>query len=97
MGIADQVRAKTVYATQGSGVAAAVADGRAEIGITFTSELMPNEGVKVAGTLPDAIQLPTNYVAALSTSVTNEEAARAFIQAMRTPAGAAAIRARAAP
>jgi molybdate transport system substrate-binding protein len=93
MGIADQVKAKTVYRTQGSEVADSVAKGEAEIGITFTSEMLPNKGVKVVGTLPDAIQLPTNYVAAVSSTSANAKAAAAFIRAMRTAEGSKAIRA----
>jgi molybdate transport system substrate-binding protein len=92
MGIADQMKAKTVFVTQGSEVAQAVADGKAEIGITFTSEMIPNKGVKVAGTLPAAINLPTNYVAAISSASPNAQAAQAFIQTMRTPEGSKAIR-----
>ena len=49
----------------GSAVADAVASGEAELGITFTSELQQNPGVKVVGTLPAAIQLPTIYSAAI--------------------------------
>ena len=90
---ADQVKAKTVYRTQGSEVADSVAKGEAEIGITFTSEMLPNKGVKVVGTLPDAIQLPTNYVAAVSSTSANAKAAAAFIRAMRTAEGSKAIRA----
>ena len=93
MGIADQMKAKTVFVTQGSEVASAIADGKAEIGITFTSEMIPNKGVKVAGALPAAINLPTNYVAAISSSAANAEPARAFIQTMRTAEGSKAIRA----
>ena len=44
MGIADAMKAKIVYRTQGSEVADAVAKGEAELGITFTSELQPNTG-----------------------------------------------------
>ncbi len=68
MGIADAMKSKIVYRTQGSEVADAVAKGDAELGITFTSELQPNKGVKVAGPLPAAIQLPTIYSAAITTS-----------------------------
>jgi molybdate transport system substrate-binding protein len=75
MGIADQMKSKIVYRNQGSEVADAVAKGDAEIGITFTSELAPNRGVKVAGTLPAAIQMPTIYAAALVAGSANEAAA----------------------
>jgi len=87
MGIADAMKAKIVYRMQGSEVADAVAKGEAELGITFSSELQPNKGVKVAGTLPAAIQLPTIYSAAIATTAERGDAARAFLH---TLAGAGA-------
>jgi molybdate transport system substrate-binding protein len=92
MGIAEAMKPKIVYRTQGSEVADAVAKGDAEIGITFISEMAPNKGVKVAGPLPDAIQLPTDYVAALPQGGGNTDAARAFIQAMKGPVGDAVFK-----
>ena len=91
MGIADVMKAKTVYRTQGSEVAAAVARGEAELGITFTSELQPNPGVKVAGTLPASIQLPTIYSAAVATGAANADAARAFLSMLAGAEGRAAL------
>jgi molybdate transport system substrate-binding protein len=92
MGIAEAMKAKIVYRTQGSEVADAVAKGEAELGITFTSELQPNQGVKVAGTLPAAIQLPTIYSAAIITAAGNGDAARSFLRALAGPEGRAALR-----
>ena len=46
MGIAEAMKSKIVYGTQGSEVADAVAKGEPELGISFTSELPPNKGVK---------------------------------------------------
>jgi molybdate transport system substrate-binding protein len=91
MGIAEEVKKKAVYGMQGSQVASAVADGRAEIGMTFISEMMPNKGVKIAGMLPPAVQNATNYTVAIPVGAPNPDAARAFIQAMRTPEARAAI------
>src|SRR6185369_6943537 len=83
MGIAEVMKSKIVYRNQGSEVADAVAKGEAELGITFTSELQPNKGVKVAGTLPAAIQLPTIYSAAITTSASSgDDAARAFLKTL---------------
>jgi molybdate transport system substrate-binding protein len=82
LGIAEAMKPKIVYRTQGSEVADAVAKGEAELGISFTSELQPNKGVKVAGTLPAAIQLPTIYVAAIPTSAVSGDAARAFLRTL---------------
>ena len=93
MGIADQMKAKTVYRNQGSEVADAVAKGDAEIGVSFIAELAPNKGVAIAGPLPDAIQLPTNYVAAIPMGSPNADAARGFIRAMTSPSGTAVFKA----
>lgn len=93
MGIYDQMKPKIVYRNQGSEVADAVAKGEAEIGISFIAELAPNKGVKIAGPLPDAIQSPTDYVAAVTTSSANPDAARGFIQAMTSPSGAQVFKA----
>ena len=91
MGIADAMKPKIVYRTQGSEVADAVAKGEAELGITFTSELQPNKGVKVAGTLPAAIQLPTIYSAAIATTAERGDAARAFLRTLAGAEGRAAL------
>ena len=82
MGIAEAMKPKIVYRMQGSEVADAVAKGDAELGVSFTSELKPNSGVKVAGTLPAAIQLPTIYAAAIPTSAGNVDTARAFLRSL---------------
>jgi len=85
LGIAAEMQKKTVFRNQGSEVADAVARGEAELGITFTSEMMTNKGVKVAGFLPDSIQLPTNYSAAIPVGAPNADAARAFLNELKTP------------
>jgi molybdate transport system substrate-binding protein len=91
MGIADAMKPKIVYRTQGSEVAEAVASGNAELGISFTSELQPNKGVKVAGTLPAAIQLPTIYVAAIAARSGHPDVARGFLRVLAGAEGRAAL------
>jgi len=91
MGIAEAMKPKIVYRTQGSEVADAVAKGDAEFGISFTSELLPNKGVKVAGPLPAAVQLPTIYVAAVVAKSESGEAARAFLRTLSGAEGRAAL------
>ena len=93
MGIADQMKSKIVYRNQGSEVADAVAKGDAELGISFIAELAPNKGLKVAGPLPQEIQSPTDYVAAVTTVSGSPDAARAFIQSMTSPGGGAVFKA----
>ena len=85
------MKAKIVYRTQGSEVADAVAKGEAEFGISFTSELQPNTGVKVAGPLPAAIQLPTIYSGAIAARAGSGDAARAFLRTLAGAEGRAAL------
>jgi len=92
LGIAAEMQKKTVFRNQGSEVADAVAKGEAEIGITFTSEMVTNKGVKLAGFLPDSIQLPTNYSAAIPVGAPNADAARAFLNELKTPLAQAAFK-----
>jgi molybdate transport system substrate-binding protein len=92
LGIAAAMKPKIVYRTQGSEVAAAVAAGEAEIGITFTSELAPTPGVKVAGTLPADIQMPTFYGGGVVVNAGNAEAARALLRALAGAEGRAALK-----
>jgi molybdate transport system substrate-binding protein len=91
MGLADQIKSKIVFRDQGSRVADAVAKGDAEIGITFISEMQPNKGVRVVGPLPDAIQSPTIYAAAIPVGAPNADAARAFLKLMASEEARGAI------
>ena len=91
MGIADAMRKKTVLANGGSEVAATVAKGDAELGLTFVSEMMPNKGVRIAGTLPAEIQSATVYAAAIPAASASPAAARDFVKALTGPKGQAVI------
>jgi molybdate transport system substrate-binding protein len=86
LGVADEVKKKSLLQASGSATAAAVANGAAEIGITFTSELLPNKEVKVIGTMPQSIGLTVAYVAGISTGAAQAEPARALITYMTRPA-----------
>ncbi len=91
MGLADQIKSKIVFRDQGSRVADAVANGDAELGITFVSEMQPNKGVRVVGPLPDEIQSPTIYAAAIPLGAPNAEAAREFLKLMASQEARGAI------
>lgn len=86
LGITEEVKKKSLLQKSGSAVADAVAKGAAEIGISFTSELMPNKGVKVVGPIPQSISLVVTYVAGVSSNSQQADAARAFITYMTSPA-----------
>lgn len=91
LGILEEVKTKTVFVPQGADVAKAVAEGRAEIGMTFTPELKFNKDVTVIGRLPDGLQRPAFYAALVTTSTANGNEALALIKALEGPAGSKAI------
>jgi molybdate transport system substrate-binding protein len=66
LGIADIVQKKAVLGKRGHDVARSVAEGRAEAGITFISELISQAGVIVVGPLPGDLYNANTYSAAIS-------------------------------
>jgi molybdate transport system substrate-binding protein len=62
LGIADEINRKAIRPQRGAQVAEAVADGRAEIGNTNLTELVPHKGVKVIGPIPEPLGLVITYV-----------------------------------
>jgi molybdate transport system substrate-binding protein len=86
LGIAEQVNRKAVLGRRGYEVAQAVADGRAEIGTTFVSELLTVKGIRVVGPLPSALHNVNTYTAAVPTSASAPDAAMAFVRALTDPA-----------
>jgi molybdate transport system substrate-binding protein len=100
LGIADAVNANAKLGRNGHHVAELVADGGAELGISFLSELVAIKGVTIAGPLPVALQNYTVYAGAtpaasmaadaaqvLIASITGAEADAAWREAGLEPAG----------
>jgi molybdate transport system substrate-binding protein len=85
-GITDIVEKKAVHANGGRDAVEKVAQGAAEIGITLISEIIPVKGAKLAGPLPEELQLWTVYAAAIPASSTEPAVARAFIATLTSPA-----------
>lgn len=85
MGITAQMRPKIVYSTQGQFVTEAVVKGEADLGVTFTSEIIPNKGAKIAGLLPADVQSPTNYDAGVVVGAASPDVAKEFLAEFKTP------------
>jgi molybdate transport system substrate-binding protein len=87
LGIAEDVKKKALPKNRGFEIAEAAADGSAEIAVAFTSELLPNKGLKVVGTFPESIGLVVPYVAGVLSASKQPGAARGLIAfLMRPPA-----------
>jgi molybdate transport system substrate-binding protein len=86
LGIADAVDQKAVLGKRGAEVARSIAEGRAEIGTTFISEVLPVPGVKVVGPLPGELHNANTYTAAIPAGSRNRETATALLRALTDPA-----------
>jgi len=86
LGIAEAVDKKAVLGKRGAEAAVAVAQGRAEIGVTFISEVLPVKGVKIAGPLPGELHNANTYTAAIPVGSGNRETAAALLGALTDPA-----------
>lgn len=74
-------------------VCAAVADGRAELGIQQIAEIVPVPGVDLVGPIPRELQLTTVFAAAVVSVAPNQRLAREFVSSFASPAAREIIRA----
>jgi molybdate transport system substrate-binding protein len=79
LGIADEIKAKTVTPELGQRVGTAVANGTAEIGIQQIAELLPIPGIDYVGPLPDALQTTIVYATARPAGAAQPDAAAALV------------------
>lgn len=90
-GIADQIRAKAKL-KRGGYVADLLVKGEAELGIHQISEIVPVKEVVLVGPLPPDIQNYTTYAGAVSATARDAAAAKAFLDLLAGPSGAAVLR-----
>jgi molybdate transport system substrate-binding protein len=88
LGIAEQVEPKLKRAQGGAGAMKMVAQGQAEIGMTFLSE-MEEPGIEVVGPLPKSAAMPMQLVGFVSAHAKNPEGAKALLAYLSSPAAAA--------
>jgi molybdate transport system substrate-binding protein len=81
MGIAEDIKAKTIVPAPGVPVGSLVAKGEAEIGFQQRSELIHLEGIEVLGNLPDEVAYITTFSAGIpaASSPASREAVAQFL------------------
>jgi molybdate transport system substrate-binding protein len=85
LGIAEAVAEKAVLGKRGYEVAQIVADGRAEIGTTFISEILTVKGARALGPLPGNLHNANTYTAAIPAGSQAKDATRALLRALTDP------------
>jgi molybdate transport system substrate-binding protein len=86
LGFGADLRSRTKFILgPGSDVAAAVAKGEADLGVTLISEILPVTGAALGGELPPDIMPPTVMHAFMVSGAKDPETARAFLEFLRSP------------
>jgi molybdate transport system substrate-binding protein len=93
LGIAEQMRARTLVFPGGGAAVQAVAEGRAALALTQISEIIAVPGAALVGPLPDSAQLVTPYLGAVTARAADREGALAFLAFLTGPEGQARFRA----
>jgi molybdate transport system substrate-binding protein len=86
LGIADTINKKAVLEKSGHDVTTSIAEGRADIGTTFISEVLPVKGARVVGPLPGDLHIANTYTAAIHVQATARRAAEGLLQKLTDPA-----------
>jgi molybdate transport system substrate-binding protein len=96
LGIANEMRSKTVFPNPKTpaAVGVVVANGEAEIGVHIVQEVIPVAGIEIVGPLPGDLQDTIIFAAAIMGGTESAEAAKALVYFLRTPEAAAVIKAK---
>ena len=92
LGIAEEMKAKTRVQAGPPQIAPAVAKGEAELGVFLTNVLIA-PGVELAGSFPAELQQELVFTSAIAANAREADAAKAFIDYLKSPATAATIKA----
>lgn len=86
LGIADEINKKAVLGKGGHDVTVAIAEGRAEIGTTFISEVLSVKGATVVGPLPGELHNANTYTAAIHSRAASPKGAESLLLKLTDPA-----------
>jgi molybdate transport system substrate-binding protein len=92
LGIADQIKAKTVFVPGGGLVAEKLVSGEADIGLQQRSELVNVPGTVLVGPIPVELQNYTPYSGGVSIASRNRAAADALLLMLADPQNNALLR-----
>lgn len=94
MGIAEQMKGKTKHPPSGGLSGTLLISGEADIAINSKPELLSVPGVDVVGPLPGDMAFTVVYEAAVQTGAAQAEAAKAFVNYLKSPESQAAFKAK---
>ena len=92
LGIANEMKARTIIAKSGADVGVVVASGKAEFGVNQWQVVMSVAGIENAGPLPGDLQLTVVFASAIMAGTKDAAASKALVEFLRTPAAATVIK-----
>jgi len=94
MGITEQMKGKTRHPPSGGLSGTLLVSGEADIAINAKPELLSVPGVDVVGPLPGDMAFTVVYAAAVQTGAAQTEAAKAFVNFLKSPEAQAVFKAK---
>ncbi len=94
LGIANEMKSKTIFAPKTSAVGVLVAKGEAEIGVLQYQLLFSVPGIEIVGPLPGDLQDTTIFSGAIMGGARDAKASRALVNFLRSPEAAGVIKAK---
>ena len=94
LGIANEMKSKTVFRLTAGPVGDLVVNGEAEIAVQQIQELVAVAGIELVGPLPGDLQDTIVFAAAIMASAKDTEASKALVNFLRTLTAAAVIKAK---
>jgi molybdate transport system substrate-binding protein len=88
LGIAEEMKSRSLIPEPGTPVGTLVARGEADIALQQISELMPVAGIEIVGPLPGGLQKMTIFSAGLCAAANSPDAAQALAAYLAAPAAA---------
>jgi len=92
LGIADEVNSRAILVKAGGVAADYVASGQAALAVQMISELMPVDGIEIAGTLPGEFAKIIAFSGAVTAGSAHASEALGILQALKTPAAQVIMR-----
>lgn len=91
LGLTAQLKDRTILETRSGMAAAPVAEGKADLGFTLISEILPIQGVQLAGPLPAEVQTYVLFSGGIASGFKDAAAAKALFDFFKSPAARPAL------
>lgn len=94
LGIAEEMKSKTILDTRPGGAVLNVVEGKADLAFNLVSEILPIAGAELVGPLPAELQSYVVFTAGIGAGAKEATIAKAFIDFLKAPAAVPVLKAK---